>query len=229
MLHNPPLFCAIDTNELQKAKTIINDILPYIGGIKLGLEFFTSLGVKGIEEIKKFNKPIFIDLKLYDIPNTSKQALRNILKLEPEYTTLHVSGGRKMLEACIDERIKANSSTKLIGVTMLTSFDDKEINEIGITRGVEENVNILSDLAASCNLDGIVCSPHEISNIKNKYKLEVIVPGIRTNKSKTDDQKRTLTGKQAIEAGADILIVGRPITQADNPAEAARAIFDSIQ
>ena len=134
-----------------------------------------------------------------------------------------------MLENCVEEKIKSNSSTKLIGVTMLTSFDDKEINEIGIDRNVEENVNILSSLAESCELDGIVCSPHEISNIKNKYKLKIIVPGIRTNDSKNDDQKRTLNGKQAIEAGADILVIGRPITQAENPAEAARSIFDSIQ
>lgn len=112
---------------------------------------------------------------------------------------------------------------------MLTSFDDKEINEIGINKSVIENVDVLSRLAESCNLDGIVCSPHEISNIKNKYNLEVIVPGIRTNDIKTDDQKRTLTGKQAVEAGADILVIGRPITQADNPAEAARAILKSLQ
>ena len=112
---------------------------------------------------------------------------------------------------------------------MLTSFDDKEINEIGINTSVIENVDVLSRLAESCNLDGIVCSPHEISNIKNKYNLEVIVPGIRTNDIKTDDQKRTLTGKQAVEAGADILVIGRPITQAENPAEAARAILKSLQ
>tara|TARA_B100000941_G_scaffold281696_1_gene249426 strand:+ start:24 stop:710 length:687 start_codon:yes stop_codon:yes gene_type:complete len=228
-LSNNPIFCAIDTGEIRKAKDLIKGILPFIGGIKIGLEFFTALGTTGIEDIKKFNKPIFIDLKLYDIPNTCSKALRNILKLEPEYTTLHISGGRRMLENCVEEKIKSNSSTKLIGVTMLTSFDDKEINEIGIDRNVEENVNILSSLAESCELDGIVCSPHEISNIKNKYKLKIIVPGIRTNDSKNDNQKRTLNGKQAIEAGADILVIGRPITQAENPAEAARSIFDSIQ
>ena len=127
-----PIFCAIDTNDIHKATSILSDITPHIGGIKVGLEFFTSLGVKGIEEVKKFNKPLFIDLKLYDIPNTVSAALRNILALNPEYTTLHISGGRRMLENCVEEKIKSDSSTKLIGVTMLTSFDDKEINEIGI-------------------------------------------------------------------------------------------------
>ena len=224
-----PIFCAVDTNDIHKATSLLSDIAPYIGGIKVGLEFFTSLGIKGIEEIKKFNKPLFIDLKLYDIPNTVTAALRNIFALKPEYTTLHISGGRKMLERCAEEKIKANSSTKLIGVTMLTSFDDKEINEIGIDRNIEDNVNLLSSLAESCELDGIVCSPHEISYIKNKFNLEVISPGIRMKESQADDQKRTLTAKDALIAGADVLVIGRPITQAANPAETARSIFDSIQ
>jgi len=224
-----PIFCAIDTNDIHKATSILSDISPHIGGIKVGLEFFTSLGVKGIEEVKKFNKPLFIDLKLYDIPNTVSAALKNIFALNPEYTTLHISGGRRMLESCVEEKIKSDSSTKLIGVTVLTSFDDKEINEIGIDRNVEENVNLLSDLAESCNLDGIVCSPHEISYIKSKFKLEVIAPGIRMNESKTDDQKRTLTAKEALKAGADILVIGRPITQAKSPSDAARSIYESIQ
>ena len=224
-----PIFCAVDTNDIHKATSLLSDIAPYIGGIKVGLEFFTSLGIKGIEEIKKFDKPLFIDLKLYDIPNTVTAALRNIFALKPEYTTLHISGGRKMLERCAEEKIKANSSTKLIGVTMLTSFDDKEINEIGIDRNIEDNVNLLSSLAESCELDGIVCSPHEISYIKNKFNLEVISPGIRMKESQADDQKRTLTAKDALIAGADVLVIGRPITQAANPAETARSIFDSIQ
>ena len=224
-----PIFCAIDTNDIHKATSLLSDIVPHIGGIKIGLEFFTSLGIKGIEEIKKFDKPLFIDLKLYDIPNTVTAALRNILALKPEYTTLHVSGGRRMLENCVEEKIKANSSTKLIGVTMLTSFDNTEINEIGIDRNVKENVNLLSDLAENCKLDGIVCSPHEISYIKSKFKLEVIAPGIRMNVSQNDDQKRTLTAKEALKAGADILVIGRPITQAESPSDAARSIYESVQ
>ena len=224
-----PIFCAIDTNDIHKATSLLSDISPHIGGIKIGLEFFTSLGMKGIEEIKKFDKPLFIDLKLYDIPNTVTAALRNILVLEPEFTTLHISGGRRMLENCVEEKIKANSSTKLIGVTMLTSFDDKEINEIGIDKNVKENVSLLSGLAERCKLDGIVCSPHEITYIKSNFKLEVIAPGIRMSESQADDQKRTLTAKDALKAGADILVIGRPITQADSPSDVARSIFDSIQ
>jgi len=112
---------------------------------------------------------------------------------------------------------------------MLTSFDDKEINEIGVYRNVKENVKLLSGLAENCKLDGIVCSPQEISFIKSKFKLEVIAPGIRLNDTQTDDQKRTLTAKEALKAGADILVIGRPITQADSPSDAARSIYESIQ
>ena len=228
-MNRNPIFCAIDTNELDRALSLITEISPNIGGIKIGLEFITSLGISGIEEIKKSNIPLFIDLKLYDIPNTVSAALKNILKFEPEYTTVHISGGRRMLEACVEEKLRAKSNTKLVGVTMLTSFNNEEIGEIGINKSVNENVNLLASLASSCNLDGIVCSPHEISEIRNNYDLEIITPGIRMDKFRTDDQKRTLSAKEALIAGADILVIGRPITQADSPSEAARSIYESIQ
>ena len=228
-MNRNPIFCAIDTNELDRALSLITEISPNIGGIKIGLEFITSLGISGVEEIKKSNIPLFIDLKLYDIPNTVSAALKNILKFEPEYTTVHISGGRRMLEACVEEKLRAKSNTKLVGVTMLTSFNNEEIGEIGINKSVNENVSLLASLASSCNLDGIVCSPHEISEIKNNYDLEIITPGIRMDKLRTDDQKRTLSAKEALIAGADILVIGRPITQADSPSEAARSIYESIQ
>ena len=228
-MNKNPIFCAIDTNELDRALSLITEISPNIGGIKIGLEFITSLGISGIEEIKKSNIPLFIDLKLYDIPNTVSAALKNILKFEPEYTTVHISGGRRMLEACVEEKLRAKSNTKLVGVTMLTSFNNEEIGEIGINKSVNENVNLLASLASSCNLDGIVCSPHEISEIRNNYDLEIITPGIRMDKFRTDDQKRTLSAKEALIAGADILVIGRPITQADSPSDAARSIYESIQ
>ena len=228
-MNKNPIFCAIDTNELDRALSLITEISPNIGGIKIGLEFITSLGISGVEEIKKSNIPLFIDLKLYDIPNTVSAALKNILKFEPEYTTVHISGGRRMLEACVEEKLRAKSNTKLVGVTMLTSFNNEEIGEIGINKSVNENVSLLASLASSCNLDGIVCSPHEISEIRNNYDLEIITPGIRMDKFRTDDQKRTLSAKEALIAGADILVIGRPITQADSPSDAARSIYESIQ
>ena len=227
---NNPIFCAIDTNDIDKAVALVEQISPHIGGIKLGLEFFTSCGLLGLEKIKKYEIPIFIDLKLYDIPNTVKHALNNILQFDPQYTTLHLSGGSEMLIECVKSKNELNSSTKLIGVTMLTSFNDTLISEIGIEKSVNENVKQLTQLAVDCGIDGIVCSPLEISDVKNTHgsNLQIISPGIRGKENVSNDQKRTLSAKDAINAGADILVVGRPITDAKDPAKAAENIYSEI-
>ena len=227
---NNPIFCAIDTSDIDKALELVDQISPHVGGIKLGLEFFTSCGLLGLEKIKKLEIPIFIDLKLYDIPNTVKQALSNIIQFEPEYTTLHISGGSEMLIECVNVRDKFNSRAKLIGVTMLTSFNDTLISEIGIEKSIKENVKRLTQLAVDCGMDGIVCSPLEIVEVKNTHesKLQIISPGIRGKEDVSHDQKRTLSAKEAIEAGADILVVGRPITHAKDPAKAAENIYSEI-
>lgn len=230
MIKNP-IYCAIDTSSIDDALRMIDEIQPYIGGIKLGLEFFTSCGLNGIERIQKLNIPLFIDLKLYDIPNTVTKSLENILSLKPEYTTVHVSGGKKMLQECVNLKNKLNSSTNLIGVTLLTSFDDNCVEEIGLNGSVDKNVENLSRLACNCGIDGIVCSPMEIRKIKATFgaKLKVIVPGIRNDTGSIDDQKRTLSAKEAIDFGADIIVVGRPITSAESPVNAAKRFIQSIE
>ncbi len=230
-MNNNPIFCAIDTSDIDEAEALIDQISPHIGGIKLGLEFFTSCGLKGLEKINKLEIPIFIDLKLYDIPNTVKQALSNILQFEPKYTTLHLSGGSEMLFECVNLKNKLNSKTKLIGVTMLTSFNDTLISEIGIEKSVNANVKQLTQLAINCGMDGVVCSPLEISELKDTYgdKLEIISPGIRSKENSFNDQKRTLSAKEAIDAGADVLVVGRPITDSKDPTKAAENIYSEIK
>ena len=227
---NNPIFCAIDISDIDKAVALIDQISPHIGGIKLGLEFFTSCGLIGLEKIKQFEIPIFIDLKLYDIPNTAKQALSNILQFEPKYTTLHLSGGSEMLTECVNAKNELNSITRLIGVTMLTSFNDTLISEIGIKNSLNENVKQLTQLAVNCGMDGIVCSPLEISEVKNTHgsNLQIISPGIRSKENASNDQKRTLSAKEAIVAGADVLVVGRPITDSKDPAKAAKNIYSEI-
>ncbi len=225
-----PIYCAIDTSSIDDALRMIEHIAPYIGGVKLGLEFFTSCGIKGIEKVAKYKLPLFLDLKLYDIPNTVKKSLRNILSFNPTYTTLHVSGGSEMLKECVDIKKELNSNTNLIGVTMLTSFNDSSISEVGISGSVYKNVENLARLAFNCGMDGIVCSPMEIKKIKEKFgsKLKLVVPGIRNNKDNSDDQKRTLAAKEAVDLGADIIIIGRPITSADSPENAAKIFHQSI-
>ncbi len=225
------IYCAIDTSDIDRAISIINEISPYIGGVKLGLEFFTAHGPEGISRIKKLGLPLFLDLKLYDIPTTVKKSLSNILKLSPEFTTVHISGGSEMLNECVKLKNEFDSSTKIIGVTMLTSFNNELINEIGLQKNVSANVENLSNLAIKCGLDGIVCSPLEIDMIKKNYgnKLKLIVPGIREIDSNANDQKRTLTAKEAFDAGGDVIIVGRPIVEANSPADAAAAILQSLR
>ena len=226
-----PIFCAIDTSNVDDAIRLVDQISNYIGGIKLGLEFFTSCGVNGIEKISKFGLPLFLDLKLYDIPNTVRKSLNNILSLQPEYTTLHMSGGSDMIRECVNLKKNIGSSTNLIGVTLLTSFNENSIKEIGISGSVNESVENLSNLAFNCGMDGIVCSPMEIRKVKETFgsKLKVIVPGIRNQTDNNDDQERTLSAKKAIEFGADIIVVGRPITSAESPRDAAKIFHQSIK
>ena len=227
---NNPIFCAIDTNNLGTATKLAEQIKPYIGGLKLGLEFFTSCGISGLHTMKEFDLPLFIDLKFYDIPNTVTSALRGIFSLRPEFTTLHISGGSEMLKKSVDLKKELGSRTNLVGVTMLTSFDDETIEELGFSASVKQSIDQLTSIAHDCGLDGIVCSPLEVKSIKEKYQnnLKLIVPGIRSSKDNNDDQKRTLSAREAIESGADILVIGRPITKASNPAKAASELQQEI-
>lgn len=227
---NNPIYCAIDTNNIEHALELIEKIKESVGGIKLGLEFYSHCGIEGINKIKELGLPIFIDLKLFDIPNTAKAALEGILNLEPKFTTLHISGGSGMIKECVNVRNSNQSRTNLIGVTILTSFNEKEIKEVGLSNSLEDQVLNLVRLANDNNLDGIVCSPKEIKRIKQEFKnnLKLIVPGIRNVDDDINDQKRTMNACEAMNAGADILVIGRPITMAKDPAEAAYKIFKSL-
>lgn len=229
-MKNNPIYCAIDTGDLDKAKDLAKKIKPYVGGLKLGLEFFTSCGISGIKKIEEIGLPLFIDLKFYDIPNTVTSALRNILEVNPKFTTIHCTGGKRMMTECMALKNEMQSSTNIIGVTMLTSFDDQEINEIGFKDTVQDSINKLAGLANDCGLDGLVCSPLEAKNLKSNFpKLQLIVPGIRRSSDEANDQKRTLSANEAVINGADILVIGRPITESVDPAEVAEELLNEIQ
>ena len=205
----PKIFIACDTTNLKKIKEIIKySQTPKINfGYKFGLEFLNSRhGRKFLASLK--NKITFGDYKLADIPNTCVSAIRSVKDLKLNYITIHISSGLKAIKAAK----KVSGSTKLIGVTILTSLDNKSLREIGFNKNIDKLVLHQAKLAAKANLDAIVCSPLEIKIVKKVFKKEIITPGIRLQGDKKGDQKRVMTPKQAIQNGATALVMGRSIT-----------------
>ena len=212
-----PIMLAIDTSSLDEAKSLAVKLKDNIGGIKLGMEFFNSFGPSGIKAIKDFDIPIFLDLKLHDIPATVYKTITTLLKLEPAIINVHASGGKEMMMAAAKAlKDSGNKNTKIIAVTILTSLDDNDLYEIGFSGTSNELVLRLAKLAQESGLDGIVCSAKEISTIRENIGSDfmLVVPGIRTKEDNADDQKRIMTPKEAILLGADLLVIGRPITKA---------------
>lgn len=217
-----PIYAAIDTPILDNAIALANSVKGHVGGLKLGLEFFCANGHHGVHEIQKIGLPIFLDLKLHDIPNTVAKAMQAINVLEPAIVTIHASGGRAMME---DAKAAAGINTKVVGVTLLTSLDERDMGKIGYTGSPHDQVERLASLAAEAGLDGIVCSGNEVGAAHKVWKDGYfVVPGLRPANGKAGDQKRTVTPRAARDDGASILVIGRPITAADNPNAAARAI-----
>ena len=225
------IFVALDTPDLEYALALSKDLLGFIGGVKLGKEFFTANGLDGVKKIAKSGMPIFLDLKFHDIPNTVAGAVKSSLQVNPSIITIHASGGRAMLEAAAN-MVEQKPAPKplLIGVTLLTSIDNEDLTQIGITQPLEDHVLLLAELAKSSGLDGVVCSAKEVSIIKQAFGdlLKIIVPGIRPNLSGQNDQKRFVTPGQAIKNGADLLVIGRPITETLDPVEATMEIVNEI-
>lgn len=217
-----PIYVAIDTPDLDKARALAQQVHRHVGGIKLGLEFFCANGHHGVHEMAKIGLPIFLDLKLHDIPNTVAKAVQALHLLEPAILTVHAAGGRAMLE---DAKAAAGSNTKVVAVTVLTSLDGSDLNDIGVERHAAAQVERLADLAQDAGLDGIVCSGEEVGSIRKRWPGGFfVVPGVRPAGGKMGDQKRAVTPRAAMDAGASIIVVGRPISQANDPDLAAREI-----
>jgi len=227
---NTPIFCAIDKADKEVALKLCEAIAPLGIGIKLGLEFFNALGAQTVKEIQdKFpTVPVFLDLKYHDIPNTVAGAIRAVTEhVKPTYINVHAAGGREMMVAA---KAACPNETKIIAVTMLTSLDETAIAEVGYKDGLSDRVVQMAKLTQECGLDGVVCSSHEIELIRAACgdDFALMVPGIRPAGSASGDQKRIMTPLDAMDKGATHLVIGRPITQAENPAQAAQEILNSI-
>jgi len=224
-MNNNPVYLALDLPRLDAAEALARKVAGHIGGIKLGLEFFCAHGHHGVHELHKLGLPIFLDLKLHDIPNTVAGAMQAIHVLQPSIVTIHAAGGRAMME---DAKAAAGENTKVVAVTVLTSLDGDDLAAIGVNDEPYAQAMRLADLAHSAGLDGIVCSGHEVGAIHNQWKDGYfVVPGLRPDDGRNGgngDQKRIVTPRQARDDGASVLVIGRPISRADDPLAAARAI-----
>lgn len=217
-----PVYLALDVPSLEPAKALLTKVKSHIGGVKLGLEFFCAHGSHGLHEIAHFGLPVFLDLKFHDIPNTVAAAMQAIHVYEPAIVTVHASGGRAMME---DAKAAAAEGCKVVAVTTLTSLDANDLTATGVYGSAETQVMRLAELAHAAGLDGVVCSGQEVGFVKKAWKDGYfVVPGLRPNGGGTGDQKRVVTPRQARDNGASVLVIGRPISRAEDPEAAARAI-----
>ena len=230
-----PIIAALDVPNAEQALKLAGDIAPAVGAFKIGSELFTSAGPDIVKRVRAMGASVFLDLKFHDIPNTVSKAVFSAIQLDVQMLTVHTSGGIDMLKAA--ESAAEEAAWKLgrtpplvLGVTVLTSLNAGALHEIGLDVNVEYQVRRLATVAMKAGLRGLVCSPQEVAKLRQVIPpaMQLVTPGIRTGAEKPDDQARTLTPKEAIVAGANWLVIGRPIYAADNPRAAAEKILESI-
>ncbi len=222
------ILCAIDTPDLTAATALAKSLSGTIGGIKLGKEFFTAQGPDGVRHIAQTGHKIFLDLKFHDIPNTVAGAVAAAMTLDCFMLTIHASGGPAMIRAAADAR--GETGPKIVAVTVLTSLGDDDLASVGQLGPAAQQVMRLGKMARAAGADGLVASPHEVAALRSALGADclLVVPGVRPVWASTDDQVRIMTPAEAVKAGADYLVIGRPITRAKNPRDAARRIADEI-
>jgi orotidine-5'-phosphate decarboxylase len=222
-----PIAVALDAPDLQTAKSWAKDVSPYVSTLKIGLENYLRDGKSSIEEIRKISDcEIFLDLKLHDIPATVAGACRSISDLIPKYLTVHASGGEEM----INEAVKTLPSTLIVAVTILTSIDEVNLQKIGFKNAPKESAVNLAKLAVAAGARAIVCSPQEVAEIRKNVdpSIVLITPGVRPIGSNANDQQRIATPEEALLNGANLLVIGRPITGSDNVSQAAKRISEEV-
>lgn len=226
-----PVLVALDFDDRLEARSMASSLSSHVGGFKVGLELIMSSGPSIISEMAELGLPVFADVKLHDIPNTVLGAARAIGSHGARWLTVHAAGGRAMIEAAVEgmSASRAGDGNGILAVTMLTSLNSKDLEEIPLESGIEEASLALAALAAEAGAEGVVCSPHEVAAIdESQPSLVKVTPGIRRPGSGSDDQKRVATPEQALAAGADWLVIGRAITAASNPVRAAKEIAASL-
>lgn len=230
-----PIICAIDTTDVARAKSLVSKLSGKVGAFKLGLEFFTANGAHGVQQIASSAAPVFLDLKFHDIPNTVAGAVKAAAGIDAFMMTVHAAGGAEMMKAAAAAASENAAKTgrrraMVVGVTVLTSMNDRDVASTGVQGAVSDQVKRLTELAQASDLDGVVCSPHEIEALRRECDrdFKLVVPGIRPEGSAAGDQKRVMTPGQAVALGADYLVIGRPITQAEDPIQVVAAISRTI-
>jgi orotidine-5'-phosphate decarboxylase len=222
-----PIAVALDAPDLETAKTWAKEVSPFVSTLKIGLETYLRDGKKSIEQIKEIsNCELFLDLKLHDIPATVAGACRSVADLNPKYLTVHAAGGSEMIK----EAAKILPNTLIVAVTILTSIDEKNLQEIGFKNSSKESAVNLAKLAVAAGARAIVCSPQEVAEIRKNVdsSIVLITPGIRPQGSSSNDQQRIATPQEALLNGANLLVIGRPITGSDNVGEAAKRISEEV-
>jgi orotidine-5'-phosphate decarboxylase len=221
-----PIYVAIDTPHVERALAIAETVREHAGGVKLGLEFFSAQGPQGVQRLAGLGLRVFLDLKLHDIPNTVAKAVAALAPLEPAILTVHAAGGPAMLSAA---RSAAPAATKVVAVTVLTSLAATDLACTGVTGSASEQVVRLAMLARDSGVDGIVCSGAEVAAVRGLWPEGfIVVPGVRPTGAELGDQKRVVTPRQALDAGASVLVIGRPVTGAPDPGRAIMDIHASL-
>ena len=230
-----PIIVALDVPESSAALTLAQSVAPAVGAFKIGKELFVSAGPDIVKRVRDTGASVFLDLKFHDIPNTVAKAVASATRLDVQMLTVHTCGGSTMLERALKGANEAakqtgNKAPLILGVTVLTSMDESDLHEVSVNKTPESQVIHLAQMATGAGLKGLVCSPKEIAPLREVLPPEVklITPGIRPVGSEAGDQKRVMSPTEAIEAGADWLVIGRPIYAADNPREAAESILESL-
>ena len=231
-----PIIVALDVPAPEKALQLAEQVAPAVGAFKVGKELFVSGGPDIVKKIRATGASVFLDLKFHDIPNTVAKAVAAATRLDVQMLTIHCSGGSEMMraaeKAAQETALQSGRNAPLVlGVTVLTSFNSNALSEIGAEANVGKHVERLAQLAVSSGIRGLVCSPLEIADLRQilPKEIQLVTPGIRTGAEKADDQKRTLSPKEAMQAGASWLVIGRPIYAAANPRAAAESILASLQ